>query len=140
MAFSYYAVGRAQITSNPEAAVQAFAEAGRIYRAMPGGAVHAAHVDMQLAAIALSTGQPDQAISFADRAIPVVQRAENAALLATLMLIKAEAFENRGDAAQAKALRLDSLGWARYGFGSEQQVRARMSEISSLGARGRRQG
>lgn len=140
LAFSYYAVGRSQITSNPEGAVQAFAEAGRIYRAMPGGEVHAAHVDMQLAAIALSTGEPQQAIAFADRAIPVVKRAENAALLATLMLLKAEALENMGDVAQAKAIRLDSLGWARYGFGSEAQVRARMSEISSLGARGRRQG
>lgn len=140
LAFSYYAVGRSQLTANPEAAVQAFDQAGRIYRTMPGGQVHAAHVDMQLAAIALSTGQPGQAIAFADRAIPVVKRAENAALLATLMLLKAEAHENLGQLAEARALRLDSLGWARYGFGSEAQVRARMSEISSLGARGRRQG
>lgn len=138
MAFSYYALGRAQITSNPAAAVRAFAEAGRIYRALPGGKVHAAHVDMQLAAIALSTGQPAQAIQFADRAIPVVKRAENAALLATLMLIKAEAYEAQGMTAEARALRLDSLGWARYGFGSEAQVRARMSEVAALGARGRR--
>jgi hypothetical protein len=61
-------------------------------------------------------------------------------MLATLMLIKSEALENLGQVAEARALRLDSLGWARYGFGSEAQVRARMSEISSLGARGRRQG
>lgn len=138
LAFSYYALGRAQITSNPAAAVRAFAEAGRIYRALPGGEVHAAHVDMQLAAIALSTGQPGKAVQFADRAIPVVKRAENAALLATLMLIKAEALEAQGMVAEAKALRLDSLGWARYGFGSEAQVRARMSEVAALGARGRR--
>jgi hypothetical protein len=138
MAFSYYALGRAQITSDPVAAVQAFTEAGRIYRALPGGEVHAAHVDMQLAAIALSTGQPGQAVQFADRAIPVVKQAQNAALLATLMLIKAEAFDAQGMAAEAKATRLDSLGWARYGFGSEAQVRARMSEVAALGARGRR--
>ena len=59
-------------------------------------------------------------------------------LLATLMLIKAEALENEGRVAEAKALRLDSLGWARYGFGSERQVRARMGEIALLGARGHR--
>src|SRR3990167_8739416 len=114
-----------------------FAEAGRIYRSLSGAHIHAAHVDMQLAALALSSGQAEQAIGFADRAIPVVQRAENAALLATLMLIKAEALDSLGQAAEAKALRLDSLGWARYGFGSEQHVRARMSEIAALGARGR---
>ena len=140
LAFSYYALGRAQITTDPEAAVRAFSQAAQIYRALPGAQIHSAHVDMQLAAIALSTGQAEQAIQFADRALPMVKQAENAALLATLMLIKAEAYENMGQAAQAKALRLDSLGWARYGFGSEAQVRARMSEVSALGSRGRRKG
>lgn len=140
LAFSYYALGRAQVTSDPAQAVRAFAKAAQIYRALPGGEVHGAHVDMQLAAIALSTGQPGQAIQFADRAIPVVARAENAALLATLMLIKAEAYEAEGKVAEARAIRLDSLGWARYGFGSEAQVRARMAEVAALGARAGRRG
>lgn len=138
LGFSYYAKGRALSATNRAQAVTAFAEAGRIYRSIPGGAVQAAHVDMQLAAIALASGQADTAIQFADRAIPVVQRAENAALLATLMLIKAEALDNLGQTAAARAERLDSLGWARYGFGADQSLRARQAEIASLGARGRR--
>ena len=138
LAFSLYAKGRALTASEPDAAIQAFAQAAKIYRSIPGAAVNAAHVEMQLAAIALTSGQNDQAIAFADRAIPVVKRAENAALLATLMLIKAEALDNRGQGGEAQALRLDSLGWARYGFGAEPQVRARMSEIAALGARGNR--
>ena len=138
LAFSFYAKGRALTASQPDAAVQAFASAAKIYRAIPGAAVNAAHVDMQLAAIALSSGQNDQAIAFADRAIPVVKSAENAALLATLMLIKAEALDNAGQGDLAQALRLDSRSWARYGFGAEAQVRARMSEIAALGARGSR--
>jgi len=138
LAFSFYAKGRALTASQPDAAVQAFAQAAKIYRSIPGAAVNAAHVDMQLAAIALSSGQNDQAITFADRAIPVVKQAENAALLATLMLIKAEALENAGRGDQAQALRLDSQAWARYGFGAERDVRARMSEIAALGARGSR--
>lgn len=138
LAFSYYAVGRTNVSRNPKAAVDAFVTAGQIYRSMPDGAIHAAHVDMQLAAIALAAGQNAQVLGFADRAIPVVRKAENAALLATLMLIKAEALDNLGQTAAARALRLDSLGWARYGFGSEDQVRARMSEIASLGAHGLR--
>ena len=140
MAFSHYALGRAQVTSDPEAAVRAFARASEIYRRLPGGQVHEAYVDMQLAAVALANGQPAQAVQFADRAIPVVRQSQNAALLATLMLLKAEAFEAQGMAAEARALRLDSLGWARYGFGSESQVRARMAEVAALGARGRRGG
>lgn len=138
LAFSYYAKGRALANTNPAQAVAALSEAARIYRAIPGAQVHGAHVDMQLAAIALAAGQSEQAIAFADRAIPVVKRAENASLLATLMLIKAEALENTGKVAEAKALRLDSMSWARYGFGSDRNIRARMSEIASLGARGSR--
>jgi hypothetical protein len=138
LAFSYYAKGRALANSNPAEAVAALSEAAKIYRSIPGAQVHGAHVDMQLAAIALAAGQSEQSVAFADRAIPVVKRAENASLLATLMLIKAEALDNMGQVAAAKALRLDSMGWARYGFGSDRTIRARMSEISSLGARGNR--
>jgi ATP/maltotriose-dependent transcriptional regulator MalT len=140
MAFSQYALGRAQVTSNPEAAVRAFTRAAEIYRTLPGGQVHGAHVDMQLAAVALANGQPGQAVQFADRAIPVVRQSQNAALLATLMLLKAEALDAQGKVAEARAMRLDSLGWARYGFGPEAQVRARMAEVAALGARGRRGG
>ncbi len=50
-------------------------------------------------------------------------------------MIKAEALEQQGREAEARAVRLDSLGWARYGFGSENAVRQRMSEISALGIR-----
>lgn len=138
LAFSYYALGRSLATSQPAQAVTALSEAGRIYRSIPGAQVNAAHVDMQLAAIALAAGQSEQAIAFADRAIPAVKRAENASLLATLMLIKAEALDNEGRVTEARGLRLDSLGWARYGFGSERQVRGRMAEIANLGARGQR--
>jgi len=138
LALSWYALGRAQVISDPEAAVRAFSEARRIWRGIGGAAIHVAHVDMQLAAIALAAGQPDQAMAFADRAIPVVRDAQNAALLATLMLIKAEALEAMGRVAEAKALRLDTAPLARYGFGSDRQVRARTAEIASLAARGAR--
>jgi hypothetical protein len=138
LGFSYFAKGRALATTQPAAAVAALTEASRIYRSLPNAQIHVAHVDMQLSAIALAAGQNAQAIGFADRAIPVVKQAQNAALLATLMLIKAEALENLGHVAQAQALRLDSQAWARYGFGSESQVRARMAEIASIGAQGAR--
>ncbi|MGV8951505.1 MAG: DUF2927 domain-containing protein, partial [Cypionkella sp.] len=138
LAFSYFAKGRALATTQPAAAVASLTAAARIYRSLPNAQVHVAHVDMQLSAIALASGQNDQAIAFANRAIPVVKQAQNASLLATLMLIKAEALENTGRVAEAKALRLDSLAWARYGFGSDRQVRGRMAEIASIGAHGAR--
>ncbi|MFM2388989.1 MAG: hypothetical protein RLZZ437_544 [Pseudomonadota bacterium] len=138
LAFSYYALGRVNVGSDVAQAVVAFSQAQQIYQSLPGGGVHAAHVDMQMAAFALSSGQSDEALRYTDRAIPVVRQAENAALLATLLLLRAEALEIAGRGAEASALRLDTAGLARYGFGSDAQVRARTSEIAALGRRGGR--
>jgi len=132
LAFSWFAVGRLNIGQDPVVAAQAFGEAARIWRALPGAQVQAAHVDMQLAALALSQGRPDQAVAFADRAIPAVRRAENASLLATILMIKGQALDLAGDAAGARAVRLDSAPWARYGFGSDAVTRARQRDISAL--------
>jgi Protein of unknown function (DUF2927) len=136
LAFSYFALGRVSVANDTPRAVTAFAEAARLYRAMPGGAIHAAHVDMQMAAFALSSGQDEQVLLYTDRAIPVVRQAENAALLATLMLIKAQALEALGRTDEARALRLDTSTWARYGFGADAQIRSRTQEIASLARRG----
>jgi Protein of unknown function (DUF2927) len=138
LAFSYFAMGRVNVRSDVGQAVIAFSQAQRIYLTLPGGNVHAAHIDMQMAAFALSAGQANEAIRYADRAIPIVRQAENAALLATLHLIKAEALDLAGRQADASALRLDTAALARYGFGAEGQVRARTAEIAALARRGGR--
>lgn len=138
LAFSHFAIARLNAGSNPERALQAFGAAAAIYARQPSGALQVAHVDMQLAAMALSGGLPQDALQLADRAIPVVQRHENAALLATLMLIKAEALARLGDVAAAEALRMDSQPWARYGFGSDVVIQARMRDIAAVAERGMR--
>ncbi len=137
-AFGYYARGRANVARDPAQAVQDFELSRRIYQSLPDTEIQVAHVDMQLAAVALASSQPARAIALADQATPGIILSENAALLATVMLIKAQAYESLGQDAAARALRLDSLGLARYGFGSDQRVRARMNEISALGASGKR--
>ncbi len=134
LGLALYAVGRSQLGLDPQAAVQALTEARRVYSGLPGAEVHVAHVDMQLAAIALKTGQPRQAIAFADHAIPVARQSQNAALAATLMLIKARALERTGQTEAARSLHLDAAPLARYGFGSDKQMRARMAEIAALDA------
>ena len=136
LAFSYFALGRLTLARDPNIAIAAFTEAGRIYRSLPGGAIHAAHVDMQLAAYALSRGEADIAMDIANRTMPAVAAAENAALMATLMLVKAEALDMKGRSREASAVRIDSRGWSRYGFGSDAQVKARAAEISALARRG----
>lgn len=135
MAFSLFAYGRAMVRSDFPTALAAFRKAGEIYRSLPGGDVQAAHVDMRLAAFAIGRGHPEEALNLTTRAMPVVVAAENASLLATLHLIRAQAYDKLGMSAKAEAARLDSLPWARYGFGSDAEVRARMKEIAGLASR-----
>lgn len=135
LAFSYFALGRLLARFEPKRAIEAFNRAGQLYARLPGGELQLAHIDMQMAALALSAGFADEAIRLTDRAIPVVRRYENAALLATLMLIKAEALDVMGDRVGADALRIDSEPWARYGFGPDYVVKARMRDIAAVADR-----
>jgi hypothetical protein len=135
LAFSHFAVGRLSAGSDPDRAVQAFKAAAAIYSGLPGSEIHLAHIDMQLAAVALAGGRSADAADYADRAMPVVRAHGNSALLATLMLIKAEALDRLGDTAAAAALRLDSQPYARYGFGPDSAVRARMRDIAAVADR-----
>jgi len=131
-AFGYYAHGRLQVGNDQRAALAAFSAADRIYRASPATQIHAAHIAVQLAAFALTAGDADKVIALTNGAIPLARKHQNAALLATLMMFKAEALALQGNATEADAVRLDSLGWARYGFGEDRFVQARLNEIRAL--------
>jgi len=87
---------------------------------------------MQLAAFSLTLGDPETVIELVNKNVKPVAQAQNAALLASLLMLKAEALDQTGRASEARAVRLDSLGWARYGFGAGRDVRVRMSEIAAL--------
>jgi len=54
--------------------------------------------------------------------------------MAGLMMVKATALERMGQADAAASLRLDSLGWARYGMASDADVRRRLKSIAALAA------
>ncbi|WP_245860884.1 DUF2927 domain-containing protein [Rhodobacter maris] len=136
-AFGWYALGRLTVQSDPETALHAFATAGAIYRSTPGAGIQSAHVDMQLAALALSSGHAQEAIALADRALAPALEGENAALVATLHLIRAEAYEALGEGVQARQARLDSGQWAGYGFGSDAAARARAAEVAARAQAGR---
>lgn len=135
MAFSLFALGRLSLSGEADVALTSFLQAGEIYSASPDTRLQAANVAMQLAAFALSSGQSEAAIQLVDDNLAPAAAAENAVLLATLLMIKAEALEQQGRRDLAQAVRADSLGWARYGFGSEAAVRRRVSEIAALGVR-----
>lgn len=136
LGFAWFVMGRLQAATDPLAAERSYAAAARVYAGLPDDGVHLSHALMQLAAIALATGRPERAMELSDQALPLARRAENAALLANLLLIKAESLTLLGRTAEAEALRLDLAPAARYGFGSTAAIQARAAEIAALATRG----
>ncbi|KJZ20288.1 DUF2927 domain-containing protein [Loktanella sp. S4079] len=130
--FAHYAYGRLQISNDSARALSAFNTANRAYGETQLTRLHSAHVAVQMAAFTLLSGDAETTIQITDQAIPVAQRHQNAALLSLLMMFKAEALDMQGDTDAGMALRLDSLGWGRYGFGSRDEVIDRLNEIASL--------
>ena len=47
-------------------------------------------------------------------------------------MFKAEALDLKGQKTDAESVRLDSLGWARYGFGTDINVLDRVRDVSVL--------
>ena len=132
LAFSLYVLGRLTLATDPEDALNAFVAAGRIYRARPDTAIQQAHVGLQIAAFQLAAGDPEAALGEVDTHIPAVTRAEHAALLSLFLLVKSEALATLGNATEAASVQADALAWARYGFGSETEIRARVAEIKAI--------
>lgn len=130
--FAQYAYGRLQVGNDPSAALTAFNSAEAIYSQSPAMQIHAAHIAVQRSAFALAAGDTERVMTLSDKYAGVAAQHQNAALYATLLMFKAQALEMEGKIAQAESLRMDSLGWARYGFGSDKNVQARLDEIAGL--------
>ena len=129
-AYPHYLKGRMIQYDAPEAAQREYAIAMQFLRKTPGTEVHQAHVIAQMAAYALGRDRGPDMLPQLDTAIETARQAENAALLATLLLLKSEALKQAARPEAARAVRLDSLGWARYAFGSELVVRALVQNIA----------
>lgn len=135
LGFSLYAQGRLALGVDGDTSADSFRRAYAVYSELYGtDDIHTAHVALQLAAFALSAGEVELSLRYINQSLPAVARAENAALLATFLMIKAEALDLSGKHAEAATVRLDSLGWARYGFASDDEIRARLREIAALRA------
>jgi hypothetical protein len=130
--FAHFARGRLIQSSDPTGARADFRAAMRYFGTGPETAPHRAYAAAQLAADALARGNAAEASQLVAPHVATAARAENAALLASLLLIQAEALEAAGRPDDARRVRLDSLGWARYGFGPDWAVRAKLDEIGAL--------
>ena len=120
--------------SDPEAAAREFAQAYTLFRQQFGVEdVRTAQAGVHLAALAVEIGQYDTAITLADRHLRAARQAQNAILVAGLLSVKAEALAGLGQAEAAQETRLDSLRWARYGFGDADGALAReQAQLAAL--------
>ena len=131
---SLLTLGRLTLRRDPETAAKNFTEAYTLFRdAFGDDDVRTAQAGVHLAALALGVGQYDVAIRLADRHRQAAIAGQNAILLAGLLSIKAEALAAQGQAGEAQAVRLDSLRWARYGFGDADGALAReQAQLAAL--------
>ncbi|MEM7643219.1 MAG: DUF2927 domain-containing protein [Pseudomonadota bacterium] len=131
VAFSLLAQGRAALALDGDLAVASFLDAAAIYKDLTGDGIHSAQVALQLGAFAVSSGRPDAALALLDRAIPAADGAQNAALLSTLLLLRAEATRMQGAPAEADRIRREGLAWGRYAWGDRVLAR-RAAEVAAL--------
>ncbi|MEQ9693502.1 DUF2927 domain-containing protein [Shimia sp. SDUM112013] len=132
LGFSHYALARLLQSVDADRAHTHFLYADQALRRAPHAELHRAFVATQLSAYKISAGRGNEALSIITPQLDVAARSENAALLSTLMLLQAESLELSNRAQEAETVRLDSLGWARYGFGPDWAVRAKLREIAAL--------
>lgn len=134
--FSHFILGRMTQIHDPRLAQDHFLTALQFLDQTPGTQLHRAYILTQTSAYAITLGDGASALNQIKSALPIARQSENAALLATLMLLQAEAYALTGQSNKARSVRLDSLGWARYGFGSDWAVRSKMKEIAALNPNG----
>lgn len=140
LGFAHYVMGRLILPVDPAEAVAHFQTSDSIFARRPEYGLHRAMVASQLVAYLVAQGRGSEAVDMVGIHLPVVIRHENAALVASLNMLRAEALELSGRGVEAQAVRMDSLGWARYGFGADWAIRAKLREISALNPLNRRNG
>jgi hypothetical protein len=134
LAVSLLALGRLELRREPSTAARLFAQAYNLSRRLHGPRdIRTAHAAVHVAAMALAGEQYDLAAGLAAEHVDAARAGQNAVLLAGLRSIEAEALSALGREEEARAARLDSLRWARYGLGDRDGALAReQAEIAAL--------
>lgn len=134
LGLSYFALALMTEPQDSQHAKTFFQSAMRVFQRSSESRLHRAFAASHLASYALVEGRPQAALDLLEPSINIVMLHENATLLVTLMLLKAEALKMLDRSAEARSIRLDSLLWARYGFGTEQAWNRKRRDVSRLSA------
>ncbi|MGR3623641.1 DUF2927 domain-containing protein [Pseudophaeobacter sp.] len=131
-AYSHYVLGRMIQSSEPDLAQRHFQTGLDFLSQRHNSALHEALIRPRMAAYDIARGNGEAALQRINPVHAVAAQHENASLLAEALLIKAEALDLLGQFATANRVRLDSLGWARYGFGPDWAVHSKVREVADL--------
>lgn len=131
---SLLTLGRLSLRDDPRQAANHFTEAYRQSSRRYGtDDLRTAQAGIHMAALALGIGENETALTLARRHEDTAIRAQNAILAAGFQSIRAEALLRLDRPEEAQAARLDSLRWARYGFGDSNGALAReQAQLAAL--------
>ena len=132
LAFALTIKARLLAPSDPIKSYEHFLSAYRLFAVRPETRLHASHVATHLAVYALAAGEPEQALILINAHLKTVENAQNAALLATLLFAQSEAYLALGQVDRSDAIRQEAQAWARYGIGTDQNVRDHENEIAKI--------
>ncbi len=132
MGFSEYILGRLLEARDPNAALAHMRRAHAVYSATPATRLYAAQTGVALARDALRRGDAQACLALLQDLPALAEANQNASLLAQVLMLQAEAHAMQGRDDLARAARLDSLGWARYGFGPTWAILAKLQDVADL--------
>ncbi len=126
--------GRLSLQSRPDLAAPAFEESYSLARRLLGpDNLRTALAGLHMAAVAISAGRYEDALSFANPALNTARRYKDPVMLAGLQGIRALALSRLGQNRAAQAAQLDSQQQARYAFGNNAaQIATAQAQIEGL--------
>ncbi|MEM6467253.1 MAG: DUF2927 domain-containing protein [Pseudomonadota bacterium] len=126
--------GRLSEKRNAQRAATDFAAAHAIMERVAGPrSVRTSKAALHLARSHLRSGRPEAARRLARASQDAAKRAEDAILLSGLYLIESEAAKVMGDVQAAREAQLNSLMWARLGFGDRDgRIASAQAELKAL--------
>jgi len=134
LGLSYFSLALITQSQDIKKSESLFKAAMENFRRNPQSRLHRAYTASHLASYALIDNRPQYALDMVEPNIKIAWEFENATLLATLLLLKAEALDNLGRGDEARSVRLDSSHLAGYGFGSGRAWNTKRRAISELSA------
>ncbi|MBR9863167.1 MAG: DUF2927 domain-containing protein [Rhodobacteraceae bacterium] len=133
LGFSYYARARVNASANGIEAAADYARAYANFSKIFGPYdIHTAQAGLQMASLAMSSGEFRQALQFIESGLVAANTAQNGRLMFSLLAMKSEIYKLAGRTDEASALRDEAIAWGQYGIHPPGEIRKRLEIIANL--------